>query len=76
SQREGENENTFQLPGYTIVNLMAGYQWKAGPSRVTVQFNIENLLDKDYFYSSTGDRIGGAHFGAPRTFLGSVGLEF
>ncbi len=74
-QQEGDNENTFQLPGYALVNLMAGYGWKVGPSKVSVQLNVDNLLDKEYF-DAGGNSVFAAIPGAPRTFLGSVRVEW
>ncbi len=75
SEREGDNENSFQLPGYAIGNVLVGYERKVGPSKVTVQLNVENLTDETYFAGSEGGRTS-THFGAPRTFLGSVRVEF
>ncbi len=56
---------------------MASYAWKLGPSKITAQFNVDNLLDKDYFVGveNPSTRVG-AHFGAPRSFLGSIRVEF
>lgn len=45
SKRAGNIENTFNMPGYTRVDRMLKYQRKIGPSNMTVQFNIQNLLD-------------------------------
>ncbi|MGX2039185.1 TonB-dependent siderophore receptor [Methylocaldum sp. MU1018] len=73
-QREGNPGNSYQLPGYVTVDLMASYGIKVGPSRVSLQLNLDNLIDKTYFLGSNG----GSHiqFGAPRTFLGSVRVDF
>ncbi|MGQ0592972.1 MAG: hypothetical protein ACT4QB_10060, partial [Gammaproteobacteria bacterium] len=61
-------------PGYAIVNLLASYQWLLGPTKLTAQLNLDNLFDKTYF---VGSNSGGAiQFGAPRTFLGSIRIEF
>ena len=73
-RREVDNPNTFDLPSYVTVNLMAGYQWKVGPSKVSVQLNVDNLLDKETFEAVCCKEIFSP--GAPRTFLGSVRLEF
>lgn len=78
SDRAGNLDNSFNMPGYARVDSMLKYQRKVGPSNVTLQFNIQNLLDKEYIASSNG----GFAFihqtlpGAPRTFLGSVKVEF
>ncbi|MGQ0594231.1 MAG: TonB-dependent siderophore receptor [Gammaproteobacteria bacterium] len=75
SQVQGDNDNSFQIPGYAAVNLMAGYSWKAGPSKISLQLNIDNLLDKDYFSGSDSTPFV-ILYGAPRTFSGSVRVEF
>ncbi|QSA96565.1 TonB-dependent receptor [Methylococcus sp. EFPC2] len=73
-QREGNPENSFELPGYTTVNLMASYGINVGPSKVLLQLNVDNLIDKNYFLNTNS----GSHIlpGAPRTFLGSVRVDF
>jgi len=69
----GYNE-TAQAPGYVTVNLMASKFWDVGDSRVTAQLNIDNLLDKTYIASIYS--FGPTLYGAPRTFMGSVKVEF
>ncbi|MBD9357064.1 TonB-dependent siderophore receptor [Methylomonas albis] len=75
-QREGDNANSFQLPGYALVNLMAAYSWKVGPTKLTTQLNVNNLLDKMYWDSAANNSSNGVMPGAPRSFLGSVRVEF
>ncbi len=77
-KREGNVNNSFEIPGYTRVDSMLRYKRKVGPSNVTFQFNIENLLDKEYIASSNGygNFIHQTIPGAPRTYLGSVKVEF
>jgi iron complex outermembrane receptor protein len=42
--------------------------------KLTFQLNANNLLDKNYYMgSNSGYQVG---VGTPRTFLGSVKLEF
>jgi len=74
-QREGNNANTWQMPGYVRVDALLGYAWKVGHSTVTTQLNINNLLDKEIYETSA---FGGflAQPGAPRIFMGSVKVEF
>lgn len=63
-----------KAPGYATLNLIASQMWKVGQSRVTAQLNADNLLDKSYFggvYS-----YGTAVYGAPRTFMGSIKIEY
>jgi len=79
SQRQGDLENSFQLPGYVRLDAFAAYEWKLGPPRITAQLNIENLSDKEYFESSNiGEGIPrfSVFPGAPLTVLGSIRLEY
>lgn len=77
-RRSGNVDNSFNIPGYTRVDTMLKYQHKMGPSKLTLQFNIENLLNKEYIASSNGygNFIHQTFPGAPRTYLGSVKVEF
>ena len=73
-QRQGDTANTYQLPGYATVNLMTSYSMSINSAKLTAQLNVDNLLDKHYFASSnTGNQI---FFGAPRTFMGSIRMEY
>lgn len=74
-EREGNNENTFQLPDYVRVDLLVAYEWQLGPSTLTAQLNIENLADETYFNPAAPFQAFVAP-GAPRTFIGSLRLEF
>ncbi|WGS85486.1 TonB-dependent receptor [Methylomonas sp. UP202] len=73
SQRQGSNENNFQLPGYAIFNALIGYETHIGKTKLTTQINADNLLDKAYFETGRADRN---FWGTPRTFMGSVRLEY
>ncbi len=74
------------VPGYATIDLLAGYNLKLGKSKVSVQFNVNNLLDKHYYtqasvYPSSLNNAAGvgggfASFGQPRTFMGSIKVEF
>lgn len=80
-RREGDSENTFLLPGYAHLDALVGYHWKLGPSRLSAQLNIRNLLDKEYFESTDfegveGPARTGIMAGAPLTVLGSIRVEF
>lgn len=72
--RQGNAANDYQLPGFVTANLMASYQLKVGASKITAQLNIDNLLDKRYFAGTNSGNF--ITPGAPRTFLGSVRIEF
>lgn len=73
-QREIGYDQTAQASGYVTANLMLSKLWKVGSSRVTTQLNVDNLLDKEYIGSIYS--YGPSLYGAPRTFMGSVKLEF
>lgn len=73
-QRQGDTANTYQLPGYATLNLMASYSMSINSAKLTAQINADNLLDKQYFAASNdGNQI---FFGAPRTFMGSIRVEY
>jgi iron complex outermembrane receptor protein len=79
-QREGDNENSFQLPGYVRLDAFTAYQWKVGDSKLTAQFNIRNLLDKTYYESSDANinfspRLS-VYPGSPLFAMGSIRLEY
>lgn len=73
-QREGDNGNTFQLPGYGRVDALVKYQLPVASSKLSLQFNVENLLDHRYYVAASGRAS--VNPGASRTFIGSVRVEF
>jgi len=73
-QRQGDASNSYQLPGYMTVGLLASYQIKVGKTKITTQINADNLLDKGYYSgTNSGNFIA---IGAPRSFMGSIRLEY
>lgn len=73
-ERFGDPGNTYKLPGYAIFNIMSSYVFNTLGKRFTAQLNIDNLFDRYYFAGSNS-----ATFitpGRPRTFLGSIRMEF
>ena len=71
------------IAGYATVDLLASYSLKIGKTKVTTQFNINNLLDKHYYtgsltggVNSPGYNSGIVEFGQPRIFMGSIGVQF
>lgn len=75
-ERQGNQENTYQMPGYVLVNLMASYTMHVGPTRLTAQLNVDNLLGQEYFPSSAGFGLTRIDIGTPRFFMGSLKMEF
>ncbi len=73
-KREGNAANVYQLPGYVIGNLMASYQIKIGVTRVTAQLNVINVSDERYFVGTNSGNF--ITVGAPRTFMGSLRVEY
>lgn len=78
--REGDNDNTFILPGYARLDAFAAYRRQVGPTRMTAQLNIRNITDKEYFEST--DPFLNIHPrlsifpGAPLTAIGTLRVEF
>lgn len=79
-QREGDYENTFQMPGYVRMDLFAAYRLPIHQAKVTAQINIRNVLDKRYFESTDPDANvaprNGIYPGAPLTAIGSIRVEY
>lgn len=73
-KRQGDAANTYQLPAYVIGNLMASYQMKVGATLVTAQLNVNNISNEKYFVGTNSGVF--ITPGAPRTFLGSLRIEF
>ncbi|OAI07386.1 hypothetical protein A1353_06820 [Methylomonas methanica] len=74
-KREGDNTNTYQLPGYTRLDAMLAYVQPIGKTRLTAQVNVYNLLDKEYYTGSTS-WLPTANVGAPISAMGSLKLEY
>jgi len=73
-ERQGNAANTYKLPMFVIGNLMASYQHKIRNMRLTAQLNVINVSNERYFSGTNGDTY--ITPGAPRTFLGSLRLEY
>lgn len=78
--RQGDKENSVRLPGYVRVDTAISYRFRAMGSTMTAQFNVNNLIDKIYYIGtdSIDSALPRADIipGAPRTFLGSLKIEF
>ena len=65
---------------YVRMDAFAAYKMKVGPTKVTTQFNIRNLLDKNYYESTDPDSNIAASLGiapgAPLTAIGSIRVEY
>jgi iron complex outermembrane receptor protein len=70
-QRQANNTNTAQLPGYGRLDGMVGYRTKVANHKVSGQLNVNNLLDKTYFENGGST----ANYGAPRNLMASVKMD-
>jgi len=57
-----------------FTDTFAAYKWNIKQTRVTAQFNIRNLLDKQYYESTDPDA--NVAPGAPLMAIGSLRVEF
>lgn len=77
-KREGDNANSYQLPGYVRVDTSVGYSLHLGASKLTTQLNVYNIFDKRYFVAGEPYNANRAWNmpGDPLTVIGSMKLEF
>jgi iron complex outermembrane recepter protein len=74
-----EYNASINVPGYITADLMAGYTRKFGDATVSLQFNVNNLLDKRYYSNRVNNNDFGfafVDFGQPRTFTGQVIVQY
>jgi iron complex outermembrane recepter protein len=72
-KRMVNNLNQAHLPGYTTLSLGTRYQTRWNDRVVTLQANVDNATDRDY-WSSTGNGLLGV--GLPRTLRLAAKLDF
>ena len=75
-QRQGDNANSFQLPGYGRVDAMAAYSFKLGSGKGSVQFNLKNVFDKVHYTGSHPLVKDWIQPGAPRTASVTLRLDY
>lgn len=68
-------ENTLTLPSWTRYDVGARYRTAVMGKQVTFRANVENVLNKDYWLSSSA-LLTVATVAAPRTVLLSAEIEF
>jgi iron complex outermembrane receptor protein len=73
-EREGDDANDYQLPGFVRWNALAAYGWRVAGTRLSVQVNVDNLFNARYFESVSGTYT--VMPGSPRSWIGSVRVEF
>ncbi|HEY8064438.1 MAG TPA: TonB-dependent receptor [Methylosinus sp.] len=70
----GDTANTYVLPSYALLNGMIAYRTEIAGFTVTGQLNVKNITDTIYYPAASGRYT--IMTGAPRTFLGSLRVEF
>ncbi|PWB83787.1 MAG: TonB-dependent siderophore receptor, partial [Methylocystaceae bacterium] len=74
SDQFGDTANSFVLPSYALLNGMIAYTTKIEDFTVTAQLNVKNITDTVYYPSASNRST--IMTGPPRTFLGSLRVEF
>lgn len=69
-ERQGDLENTFQLPSYFRTDAAIFYR----RNRLRVGLNIRNLFDVEYF-EAAGDSLS-VYYGEPFTVQGTTSWQF
>jgi iron complex outermembrane receptor protein len=72
SFRQGDQPNSFILPGYGRTDAMLSYGFVGKGVHTTIQANVDNLLNKRYYSGSHQLVQDWIQPGAPRTVLLSV----
>jgi iron complex outermembrane receptor protein len=65
--------NTLHIPGWNRFDAGARYATRIGGKPVTFRMNVENLLDKNYWGTSTAGYL---FVGSPRTLSLSASIDF
>jgi len=75
SERLGDDAGTFNLDAFVTLDATARYvRPLPGGRSLKLQINVSNLLDEKYYESARG--TASVFPGAPRTYTGSIGLDF
>jgi iron complex outermembrane receptor protein len=73
SERQGDNANDYQLPGFARWKALAAYGWRAGDTQLNLQLNVDNVFNTRYFESLSG--TSSVMPGWPRRWLVSLRVE-
>jgi iron complex outermembrane recepter protein len=78
--RQGDNQNTFQLPAYAVLDAAIGYKWAYEGTNWNAQVNFKNLTDAKYYQASDQftnlDPRLGIYPGQRFQVVGSIKVEF
>lgn len=75
-QRQGDVGNTFQMPGYARIDAMMAYRFGLAGGRASLQFNLDNVLDRKYYTGSHQFVQDWVKLGAPRTAKLTLRLDY
>ncbi|MFP1682140.1 TonB-dependent siderophore receptor [Alloalcanivorax sp. C16-1] len=68
---QADRENTLEVPAYTLVDAVLGYDFSAlGVDGLSARINANNLLDKEYVASCYS--LNYCYFGAERSVMATV----
>lgn len=75
SHREGDNANTFELPGYARADVFARYRFRLGGYELQAQLNVNNVFDREFYEAASSfSRLVNA--GASREFRFELSAAF
>lgn len=74
-QRQADYANTVQMPGYSRVDAMAAYAFKEGGYKGSVQLNLKNVFNRQYYTGSHQLVTDWIQPGAPRTASVTLRLD-
>ncbi len=74
-ERAANNENDFYLSSYTVADAFLRWESPLFGQKTTLQLNVDNLFNKEYYPSSTGSQLA-VNVGEPRTARLSASVSF
>ncbi|KMM95313.1 ligand-gated channel [Pseudomonas lini] len=74
-ERAANNANDFWLSSYTVADAFVRWESPMFGYKTSLQFNVDNLFDKQYYPSSTGSQLQ-VNVGEPRTARLSASVTF
>lgn len=74
-ERAANNDNDFWLSSYTVADAFLRWESPVLGHKTSLQLNVDNLFDKQYYPSSTGSELQ-VNVGEPRTARLSASVTF
>lgn len=74
-ERAANNANDFWLSSYTVADAFLRWESPVLGHKTSLQLNVDNLFDKQYYPSSTGSELQ-VNVGEPRTARLSASVTF